>query len=71
MHENAISTLNSATGAFKRIDELTAEIRTKDNLLRELAHVHQEKEWWDHFQRRIPVRILLKLRQGWRKVRRR
>ncbi len=71
MHENAISTLKSATGAFRRIDELTTEIRTKDDLLRELAHVHQEKEWWDCFQRRLPVRILLKLRRGWRKVRRR
>jgi glycosyltransferase involved in cell wall biosynthesis len=71
MHENSIATHRVALGAFERIDQLTVEIKKKDRLLKELEYVHAEKEWWDHFRRRFPVRALMKLRGVWRRMRRR
>ena len=71
MHENSISTLRAADGAFRRISELHVEIADRDRLLGELNYVHGEKLWWDHFSSRIPIRLLLAVRRRWRKIRRR
>jgi hypothetical protein len=71
MHENSIATHKVALGAFERIGELTGELQKKDRLLKELEYVHAEKEWWDHFRRRLPIRVLMKIRRVWRRVRRR
>jgi hypothetical protein len=71
MHENSIATHRVAVGAFERIDQLTVELRKMDRLLNELEYVHAEKEWWDHFRRRLPIRVLMKIRRVWRRMRRR
>ncbi len=71
MHENSVATHKIALGAFERIDQLAVELNKRDQLLKELEHVHAEREWWDHFRRRLPIRVLMKIRRVWRRVRRR
>lgn len=69
MHENSISTLRVVDAAFRRIQDLEVEVAAKAERIAALHHAHAEKLWWDAFSDRLPVRILLALRQRWRRIR--
>ena len=69
MHENSISTLRVVDAAFRRIQDLEVEVAAKTERIAALHHAHAEKLWWDAFSDRLPVRILLALRQRWRRIR--
>jgi hypothetical protein len=69
MHENSISTLRVVDAAFRRIQDLEVQVAAKAERIAALHHAHAEKLWWDAFSDRLPVRILLALRQRWRRIR--